>query len=165
MKRLHLILLLMFLSKLGFSQISSSLYSKMLDALLNHTAKEITVEKAELLFNTAQFVDSREQNEFDVSHISGACWVGYTDFDIRRTEHLDKEKPVIVYCSVGKRSENIALKLEDAGFKEVYNLYGGVFEWKNQDHDLVDPSGVKTEKVHAYNRIWGFWLDKGEKVY
>ncbi|MEL6718853.1 MAG: rhodanese-like domain-containing protein, partial [Bacteroidota bacterium] len=68
------------------------------------------------------------------------------------------------YCSVGYRSEKISEQLLEAGFKDVSNLYGGIFEWKNQDHEVVDEKGA-TEKVHAYDRVWGFWLKEGKKVY
>lgn len=50
------------------------------------------------------------------------------------------------------------------GFKNVSNLYGGIFEWVNQAHEIVNDSG-KTDSVHAYNRFWGMWLQKGKKVY
>ncbi|MDF9798803.1 hypothetical protein OKW21_004066 [Catalinimonas alkaloidigena] len=44
-------------------------------------------------------------------------------------------------------------------------MYGGIFEWVNQGQDVVDSSGQPTEKVHAYDRVWGIWLKQGEKVY
>ena len=39
------------------------------------------------------------------------------------------------------------------------------FEWVNQGNTLVDLNNKKINKVHAYGRFWGQWLDKGEKVY
>ncbi len=165
MKKTILIIFALLFSRIGLAQITSSLYDKMLKGLLDHTAREIGVSKAVDMKDTAQFVDAREKAEFNVSHINGACWVGYEDFDMSRLSDLDKNRPVIVYCSVGYRSEQIALKLENAGFSDVYNLYGGIFEWKNQGHAVVDTSGKPTEKVHAYSRVWGIWLDKGDKVY
>ena len=50
------------------------------------------------------------------------------------------------------------------GYSAVYNLYGGIFEWKNQNQ-AVYRNHKETEEVHAYNKMWGFWLDKGIKVY
>ncbi|MBI1194042.1 MAG: rhodanese-like domain-containing protein, partial [Bacteroidetes bacterium] len=43
--------------------------------------------------------------------------------------------------------------------------YGGIFEWVNAGNSVVDPSGKPTERVHAYNRTWGLFLERGEKVY
>jgi 3-mercaptopyruvate sulfurtransferase SseA len=70
-----------------------------------------------------------------------------------------------VYCSVGYRSEKVSEQLRQAGYQTVYNLYGGIFEWKNQGHPVVNAEGEPTERVHAYNRSWGVWLKKGDKVY
>jgi rhodanese-related sulfurtransferase len=49
---------------------------------------------------------------------------------------LDRERPVVVICHHGIRSRQVALYLEQQGFKQVYNLTGGVAQWA-QD---VDPS-------------------------
>lgn len=110
------------------------------------------------------FLDAREKEEFTVSHIPGALWVGYDDFELSRTSTLDKNTPIVVYCSVGYRSERIARKLKKAGFTDVSNLYGGIFHWVNEDHPVVDEHG-ETQRVHTYNEKWSKWLLKGEKVY
>ncbi|HCQ29365.1 MAG TPA: rhodanese-like domain-containing protein, partial [Flavobacteriales bacterium] len=51
------------------------------------------------------------------------------------------------------------------GYKNVFNLYGGIFDWKNKGFRVVDNQGKETEKVHPYNEKWGVWLTKGEKAY
>lgn len=153
------------LSSASFTQmVQSKAYGEMLDGLLSHKATEISVEEASKLA-TVTFVDAREKNEFAVSHIKDAVWCGYDDFDINRLKNVDGSKKIVVYCSVGYRSEKISLKLKKLGFTNTYNLYGGIFEWKNQGHPVVDPAGNETEKVHAYNEKWGVWLTSGEKVY
>jgi len=55
--------------------------------------------------------------------------------------------------------------LEQAGFANVSNLYGGIFEWVNQGNPIVNEKGKVTETIHAYNEAWGVWLTKGVKVY
>jgi predicted sulfurtransferase len=70
-----------------------------------------------------------------------------------------------VYCSIGKRSESITQKLSKAGYGNVSNLYGGIFEWVNQGNGVVDVNNKQTNKIHAYGKFWGQWLHKGEKVY
>jgi hypothetical protein len=70
-----------------------------------------------------------------------------------------------VYCSVGYRSERIGEKLLKLGYTDVVNLYGGIFEWKNQGLDVYNSSNYPTDSVHTYNKSWGKWLVKGIKVY
>ena len=43
-----------------------------------------------------------------------------------------------MYCSIGKRSEKVTQKLKKAGYNNVSNLYGGIFEWVNQGNEVVD---------------------------
>lgn len=111
-----------------------------------------------------QILDSREKKEFNVSHIEGAKYCGYDHFSTQYIAALDKSKPVIVYCSVGYRSGKIGEKLKEMGFKEVYNLYGGIFDWVNSGYPVVNAKGT-TDQVHGYNLSWGKWLRRGEKVY
>ena len=78
---------------------------------------------------------------------------------------IDKNATIIVYCSVGIRSEDIAEKLQKAGYKNVFNLFGGIFEWKNKQNTVVDSTNNPTEKVHTFSKEWSKWLKKGIKVY
>lgn len=112
----------------------------------------------------AVVLDAREYNEYEVSHIAGALYVGYDDFDLARVASIDREASIVVYCSVGYRSEKIARQLSDAGFNKVTNLYGGIFKWVNEGHPVEDRNGP-THRVHTYNKRWSKWLEKGEKVY
>jgi predicted sulfurtransferase len=54
------------------------------------------------------YLDAREKEEFDVSHIKGAIFVGYANFDMMNLPVFNKETAIVVYCSVGYRSEKIA---------------------------------------------------------
>ncbi|NJL77614.1 MAG: rhodanese-like domain-containing protein [Saprospiraceae bacterium] len=136
----------------------------MLKNLLSHTVSELTVAEAKAVQGKAIFLDAREWKEYEVSHIANAKYVGYDSFDLKTVQHLPKDQPIVVYCSVGYRSEKVAEQLKSAGYQQVTNLYGGIFEWRNQGNGVVNQTG-STEKVHAYNRAWGVWLKKGEKVY
>lgn len=109
-------------------------------------------------------LDARSPEEYAVSHISNAQYVGYDDFSKNKVEGLDKNQPVVVYCSVGYRSEKIGEELQEMGFKNVYNLYGGIFDWKNKNNEVVNKTGA-TDSVHTYNRRWSKWLLNGTKVY
>lgn len=111
-----------------------------------------------------QVLDTREKEEFEVSHLNGARWVGYDTFNMESVSDLDKDKPVLVYCTVGARSQNIGKKLVDAGFKNVVNLYGGIIQWSNESMPLFQ-NNKPTIQVHTYSKSWGIWLEKGEKVH
>lgn len=111
-----------------------------------------------------QILDIREKEEFKVSHLMDANWVGYETFSMENVAKLHKDQPVLVYCTVGARSQEIGKKLKEAGFKEVYNLYGGLIEWANEEKPIYQGDSL-TNKVHTYSQSWGVWLTKGEKVY
>ncbi|MDH3709079.1 MAG: rhodanese-like domain-containing protein [Cyclobacteriaceae bacterium] len=115
--------------------------------------------------NNLVVLDIRSAEEYQVSHIPGAQLIDYEEFTSQDVTHLAREGKVVVYCSVGYRSERIGEKMQELGFKEVYNLYGGIFEWKNQGHQVIDPQGQPTDSVHTYNKNWSRWLEKGIKVY
>jgi rhodanese-related sulfurtransferase len=146
------------------AQVNDPLFNATLKTLLSHDVPEVPVKEAVTRYD-AVFLDAREKPEFDVSHIKGARYVGYDDFDISRVQGLKQSQPIIVYCSVGYRSEQITEKLRDYGFTDVSNLYGGIFEWVNEGYKVYDNTGKQTNKVHAYDKTWGVWLKKGEKVY
>jgi len=133
-----------------------TLYSKTVEVVM---PADISSEK------DVVYLDAREKKEFEVSHIKGAQWIGYDTFKAKNVEALPKDAKIVVYCSVGYRSEKIGEKLLELGFTDVLNLYGGVFQWKNDGYTVVDQNNNTTNKVHAYSRTWGIWLNKGEKVY
>ncbi|MEM6724803.1 MAG: rhodanese-like domain-containing protein [Bacteroidota bacterium] len=138
-------------------------YDVMLKGLLDFSVPVIGVSQIE---DTERYVflDAREKAEFEISHIEKARHIGYDHFDLKTVEDLPKETPIIVYCSIGYRSEKIGEQLVQAGFSNVSNLYGSIFEWVNQGKPLFDKEGP-TSKVHAYSKTWGIWLTEGEKVY
>ena len=116
-------------------------------------------------YNKYTILDSRELKEFKVSHLENSIWVGYDDFNIHNTiKKIKADKPIVIYCSIGYRSEKIGEKLLQKGYT-VYNLYGGIFDWKNKENTVVDNSEVNTNKVHCYNKEWSKWLFIGDKIY
>ncbi len=78
-----------------------------------------------------QLVDVRTPGEFSGGRIDGALnldWNGYEFKDQAAT--LDKNIPVFVYCLSGGRSAAAADYLRDEGFKNVYELNGGMMKWR-----------------------------------
>ena len=112
-------------------------------------------------------LDAREKNEYEISHLPNAIFVGYNDFDLKYTLELLKNKTqtIVVYCSLGVRSEDVATQLKDQGYGRVFNLYGGIFEWINQNQIVYNSQRQVTNKVHAYSEYWSKWLKRGIKVY
>lgn len=150
----------------------SSFSQKDLNQLLKkHNTKNvpyISVETLALPNTKAILLDARETDEFKVSHLKDAIWVGYNSFKLSETIQKlpdDKDAKIVVYCSLGIRSETIAHKLIKEGYTNVYNLYGGIFEWKNANFKVQDTLGNNTEKIHTFNKRWSKWLLKGEKFY
>ncbi len=156
--------LLLFLAIAGYSQVKSSAFRLMLKNLLQHSVPETGVQAAARDSSTLVFIDARERREYAVSHLPRAVYAGYDAFDTTLLHRIDPQTPVVVYCSVGYRSEKIAEKFIAAGFKQVSNLYGGIFEWVNQGFPVYNEKG-KTNQVHAYDHTWGVWLSRGKKVY
>ena len=130
------------------------------------TVPYIKIEEFKKLKSPIIF-DTREQKEFDVSHIQNAFCVGYDKFNskIVKEKYRDFNDTIIVYCSVGIRSETIGIKLKKLGYKNVFNLYGGIFKWKNENEEVVDKNQTPTENVHAFSKEWSNYLIKGNKIY
>jgi len=118
-------------------------------------------------FQNQVILDAREWEEYQVSHIKDAVWVGYNEFNLAEVVKNipDKNLNIVVYCSIGVRSENIGEELLESGYINTKNLYGGIFEWTNQGYPVYNMEGEKTKKVHAYGKLWGKYLTKAEKVY
>jgi glyoxylase-like metal-dependent hydrolase (beta-lactamase superfamily II)/rhodanese-related sulfurtransferase len=86
----------------------------------------------------AQLVDVREPAEFTgaLGHIAGAKLIPL-GFLLSSTEHLSKEKPVVVVCRSGARSAQATVLLRNAGFARVANLAGGMLRWRAQRFPAV----------------------------
>ena len=148
----------------SYGQVKNNAYNILLKTLLSHSVPEISVPQVDALEDFV-LLDAREHDEFAVSHLESAHFVGYNNFTMDAVKSLDRNAQILVYCSVGYRSEKIAYKLKSEGFTNVSNLYGGIFEWVNQGHPIVDSAGKQTKRIHGYTKAWGIWLNSGEKVY
>jgi rhodanese-related sulfurtransferase len=137
-------------------------FGKKIDGLISFTVPLMSVN--ELLNNKDKFIifDAREKAEFDVSHIPDAIYLGYSDFNADNIKNIPKEKNIVIYCSIGYRSEKIGEKLLRLGYKNVYNLYGSIFEWANEKYPLVGSNGKTTNRVHGYNKSWSKWVTNEE---
>ncbi len=97
------------------------------------TIDGIEFEEKILSVKNSQLIDVRTPEEFSVEHIQNAKNINWnSDAFVSNVEKLDKSKPVLVYCKVGGRSSQAANKLSELGFKEIYNLDGGIMKWKGK---------------------------------
>lgn len=167
MKKYFLIIALFMIASASAQQkikVKSSTYNVLLKKMLNHKVPEISVDSLSKIVSNVVLLDAREPDEYKVSHLANATYVGYNNFNMDSLKIIDKKTPIVVYCSIGYRSGKITEKLMENGFVNVQNLYGGIFEWKNNNKTLVDDNGI-TNDVHPYSKTWGVWLKKGNKVY
>lgn len=103
---------------------------------------------------TAQLLDVRTAAEFRrgyLAHAMQANWNDTAEFN-KRTSHLDKKRPVYVYCQVGGRSAAAADQLLRSGF-QVFELDGGVSRWKNAGLPMITPEQVAGYSIEDYSKL------------
>ncbi len=83
------------------------------------------------------FYDVRTPQERATASIQGARHLD--EATIAEVEALDKSTPLAFHCHHGGRSQNAAEHFLQQGFRNVYNLAGGIDAWSSQ----VDPSVPK----------------------
>ena len=160
------------LSFLGVFSAAALLFQPSLETLSKHTMRKLPgVENVSI----AQFLkmnrtsllllDARSIEEFEVGRIPGAIWVDpeieESVFKQRYAARL-KNKNIVFYCSVGRRSSQLIEKLQgtmkDMGASKVSNLNGGIFNWANQGLE------IEGGKIHPYNAYWGRLIQDKSKI-
>ena len=83
-------------------------------------------------------LDIRTQMEFDQGYVEGAVLIDYylPNFE-DELKRLDKNKAYLVYCRTARRSDDAVLIMKKMGFREVYNMVGGIVGWKAAKLPLV----------------------------
>ena len=86
----------------------------------------MTNEALDLLNKGAILIDVRTEEEYEREHIPDAINIPLGSInDI----NIDKDKQIIIYCQTGIRSKEAALELIKLGYKDIYNLDGGLLNW------------------------------------
>ncbi|MGE4347319.1 MAG: rhodanese-like domain-containing protein [Flavobacteriaceae bacterium] len=81
--------------------------------------------------NKVTVIDVRTPQEYQDGHIKDAQNINVQSTDFKaKMENFDKDKPIYIYCRSGARSAKAGKILEDMGFKEIYDLKGGILSWK-----------------------------------
>jgi len=103
---------------------------------INQMNSDELIEFIEL--NDAILVDVRTEDEYNSGYIENSLNIDYfsNDFSVN-ADKLDKNTPIILYCRSGNRSSMSANKISKLGFKEIYNLEGGILEWIEEGNAIV----------------------------
>lgn len=76
-------------------------------------------------------LDVRSKKEYDEKHIPNSILIPLKNLDDEIESRIkDKDSEIIVYCRSGRRSKSACKKLANLGYKNVYNLDGGIKKWK-----------------------------------
>lgn len=122
-------------------------FTLIITALIFAVCQSATPEKAEIkqvsvehtnetvAKNNVQFIDVRTVEEYKSGHAPKAVNLPLEGLE-NEFAKLDKDKPVYVICQTGRRSQKGAELLNQAGFKEVYNVTGGTSAWTNANLPL-----------------------------
>lgn len=101
-------------------------------------------------------LDVRTKEEVESGFIENAININYNSDEFKNeVAQLDKNKVYVVYCLSGKRSASAASYMLSNGFKEVYNLDGGILAWQNDNLPLVTTSAKVADKIslEEYNKM------------
>ena len=110
--------------------------------------KEIDREEARALIDAgAQLIDVRVDHEWDAGHIAGASHLPLEQL-AERSEELDRERPVVLYCRGGTRSSMAAEALASAGF-DASKLSEGIVGWEEEGLELEPEGGYVAESGEA----------------
>lgn len=94
-----------------------------------------TKEYQQQLINNknVQLIDVRTPEEYAEGHLENAININFNSNNFaKQVEKLDKNKPVYIYCRSGGRSGSAGVILEKMGFKEIYDLKGGILYWSGK---------------------------------
>ncbi len=120
-------------NKIEEQKITKSEQQVVINKKLSATDFNATIEN-----KSVQLIDVRTPREYGGGHIKNAKNINYfnTDF-FTQMNKLNKDEPLYIYCRSGNRSGKAASKLKKMGFKEVYDLQGGVLDWKKKNLELI----------------------------
>lgn len=109
---------------------------EMLSVATTQIIEDVTVEAASELIEENRgdpdfaLIDVRTPDEFNEGHIEGAVMIDYLDEGFRDSvDALDRDKTYVVYCRSGRRSDGARDVMAELGFREVYNVLGGIEGW------------------------------------
>ncbi|MFI8378550.1 rhodanese-like domain-containing protein [Leeuwenhoekiella sp. NPDC079379] len=163
MPQLKISLFLLLFPILSFGQNKS--IDKLLQTYNSRSVPYISVQELKMKSDTYIIIDTRKKEEFEVSHIPNSIWVGEKPERNLLKSYLNLKKTIVVYCTVGIRSEDYGEKLNKEFQGQIYNLYGGIFAWKDAGYALRDSKNKSTIRVHTFSKNWEDYLKTGIAVH
>ena len=109
------------------------------------SAQESTLVEPQELINILEtkevhLVDVRTPKEFNKGFIENSINIDFSSPTFKEEiRKLDTSKPIVVYCRSGRRSAISTNTLVKIGFTEIYDLKGGIINWKREGYQLVKP--------------------------
>ncbi|MEO9952643.1 rhodanese-like domain-containing protein [Nonlabens sp.] len=146
------------------AEVSQKNIPELLNTYNKMSVPYLSVQTLKMDYDQYVVLDTRKKEEYDVSHLPGAIWVGER-YKNKRMPELSKDVKIVVYCSVGIRSESFGEKMLKDGYTDVSNLYGSIFSWKDAGYEVLDVNDTPTDNVHVYSKVWGRFLKSGVKVF
>jgi molybdopterin/thiamine biosynthesis adenylyltransferase/rhodanese-related sulfurtransferase len=117
---------------------------------------EVDAQAARELLETAEppfLVDVRRRDEWDEGHIPGATHVPRGSLESRIEKAApDRDRPILVYCSVGERSAFAARTLGEMGYEDVTSLAGGFTDWKRNGFPTQVDKALDPQRRTRYSR-------------
>lgn len=105
------------------------------------SANDLNADEFERALNgggTVQLVDVRTASEYTSGHLQGAKLMDWSNGQFQKElSSLDKDKPVLLYCASGRRSDAALNAMRQAGFKDVKHLLGGIQTWARAGKPMV----------------------------
>jgi len=99
---------------------------------------EMTAKELKARLDSGQspiLVDVRQDWETKLCRLENAVHIPIEEIELR-TEELDPQSEIVVYCHQGVRSAAVAEYLRSLGFANARNLAGGLDLWAR----AIDPS-------------------------
>tara|TARA_R110002051_G_scaffold10175_3_gene38686 strand:+ start:141911 stop:142450 length:540 start_codon:yes stop_codon:yes gene_type:complete len=137
----------------------------MLKEYNNRTVPYISVQALKEDASKYLLLDTRKKEEYLVSHLPNAVWAGEEVNAAFTKAYPNKSQPIVVYCSVGVRSEDFGESLKALGYTDVKNLYGSIFIWKDKGNLVYNRDEKVTDSIHVFSEQWGKYLNTGIKVH
>ncbi len=76
-------------------------------------------------------LDVRTLKEYEAGHLTQALHVDWQDSSfVKKVRVFDPNQPILIYCMSGRRSKAAAETMRALGFKQVWQLRGGINAWK-----------------------------------
>lgn len=110
----------------------------LLAATTTASMRSISAVEAQTLMKQTPAIyllDVRTLDEYVQKRIAGAHLIPIDQIQSRLRE-IPRDQPIIVYCAVGARSEQVANYLARLGYAQVYNMFGGIMSWQVRGYPI-----------------------------